>query len=93
MCSLWESEILDANIGRIVLALYVDNGEDFDIDDVIRHLRVNEYVPPLTDEAVSLIPGMIHEWKSHFERKKLNYLQKNKNISWFNDKSYEIFDK
>lgn len=93
MCSLWESEILDANIGRIVFNLYVDNGENFNIDDVIRHLKNNENVPSLTDETISMIPGMINEWKSHFERKKLNYLQKNKNISWFNDKSYEIFDK
>lgn len=76
MCSLWESEILDANIGRIVFTLYVDNGENFNIDDVIRHLKNNENVPPLTDETISLIPGMIDEWKTHFERKKIKLFAK-----------------
>ena len=83
----FDRELLHSNIGHEVLWLYVNNNGELSNESVEKRLaeKMN-----LTDEMRSHIGPMVAEWVQHLNRKRDEYVQKSKYVSWCTDATYDL---
>ena len=90
MLCVFDRELLYSNVGQIVYWLHVNNNGEVNIEDVVRRLEEVDSLE-LTNEMRLVLPTVVHEWVEHFERKKNEYVPKSKNVSWWDDRTYNIW--
>ena len=83
----FDRELLHSNVGHEVLWFYVNNNGEFDKKDVVKRL---EQKMKLTDEMRSYISPMVAEWVQHLNRKRDEYAQKSKFVTWCTDATYDL---
>ena len=83
----FDKEFLRSNVGHEVLWFYVNNNGEFTKEDVEKRLaeKMN-----LTDEMRSYIGPTVGEWVQHLNRKRDEYVQKSKLVSWCTDATYDL---
>lgn len=85
--SRFDLELLDSQIANIVKGFYVNNREDFLIADVIN--KLDKSIVERSDFS-KLIPDLVIKWRAHLERKKQNYVQKSRYVTWLTDNTYDL---
>lgn len=79
-------EIIHSDIGRIILGSY-RNGSEPDVEYVVK--RLSEKMQ-LDDDILPFVAQQIEYWKAHFDRKRDEYVQKSKYVSWLTDATYDL---
>lgn len=83
----FDKELLHSNIGHEVLWFYVNNNGELTEESVVK--RLTEKMS-LTDEMRSYIGPMMREWVQHLNRKRDEYVQKSKFVTWLTDATYDL---
>lgn len=83
----FDKELLHSNIGHEVLWFYVNNNGELTEESVVK--RLTEKMS-LTDEMRSYIGPMVREWVQHLNRKRDEYVQKSKFVTWLTDATYDL---
>ena len=83
----FDRELLHSNVGHEVLWFYVNNNEELSIESVEKRLAEKM---SLTDEMRSEVPPIVAEWVQHLNRKRDEYVQKSKYVSWCTDATYDL---
>lgn len=82
----FQKEIIHSDIGRIILGSY-RNGGEANVEYVAK--RLSEKMQ-LDDDIVPFIAQQTEYWKAHFDRKRDEYVQKSKYVSWLTDATYDL---
>lgn len=91
MClSLFDKELLESNVAAAVLWHYVNNNGEMTEESVVRRVK-EKLAKNFTDEMRNYISPMMAKWVQHFERKKNEYVQKSKFVTWCTDATYDLF--
>lgn len=83
----FDKELLHSNIGHEVLWFYVNNNGELTEESVVKRLAEKM---SLTDEMRSHISPMMREWVQHLNRKRDEYVQKSKFVTWLTDATYDL---
>lgn len=90
MClSLFFRELLESNVGAAVLWHYVNNNGEMTEESVVRRVK-EKLAENFTEEMRSYIGPMMAKWVQHLERKKNDYVQKSKFVTWCTDATYDL---
>lgn len=90
MLCAFDREILHSNVGQVIHWLYVNNNGEVNMENVVRRLEDADSVE-LTEEMRLVLPAMVEWWVEHFERKRMEYVPKSKNVNWLDDRTYNIW--
>lgn len=82
----FNKEIIHSAVGNCVLGIYRNGGEVSE-EYVVKHL---EERLTLTDEMRSYISPAVAEWVQHLNRKRDEYVQKSKFVTWLTDATYDL---
>jgi hypothetical protein len=82
----FNKEIVHSAVGNCVLGIYRNGGEVSE-ECVVKHL---EERLTLTDEMRSYIGPALAEWVQHLNRKRDEYVQKSKFVTWLTDATYDL---
>jgi hypothetical protein len=82
----FDKELVHSAVGNCVLGIY-RNGGQVSEECVVKHL---EERLTLTDEMRSYIGPMLREWVQHLNRKRDEYVQKSKFVTWLTDATYDL---
>ena len=82
----FDKELIHSAVGNCVLAIY-RNGGTVREEYVVKHL---EERLTLTDEMRRNIGTAVAEWVQHLNRKREEYVQKSKYVSWCTDATYDL---
>ena len=83
----FDRELLHSSIGHEVLWFYVNNKGELNEESVEKRLAEKM---SLTDEMRSEVPPIVAEWVQHLNRKRDEYVQKSKYVSWCTDATYDL---
>ena len=83
----FDRELLHSNVGHEVLWFYVNNNGELSNESVVKRLAEKM---SLTDEMRSEVPPIVAEWVQHLNRKRDEYVQKSKYVSWCTDATYDL---
>lgn len=83
----FDKELVHSAVGNCVLGIYRNGGEVSE-EHVVKHL---EERLTLTDEMRSYIVPAVAEWVQHLNRKREEYVQKSKFVTWCTDATYDLF--
>lgn len=82
----FDKELVHSAVGNCVLGIYRNGGEVSE-EYVVKHL---EERLTLTDEMRSYIGPAVAEWVQHLNRKRDEYVQKSKFVTWCTDATYNL---
>lgn len=82
----FDKELVHSAVGNCVLGIYRNGGEVSE-ECVVKHL---EERLTLTDEMRSYISPALAEWVQHLDRKREEYVQKSKFVTWLTDATYDL---
>lgn len=82
----FDKELVHSAVGNCVLGIYRNGGEVSE-ECVVKHL---EERLTLTDEMRSYISPAMAEWVQHLNRKRDEYVQKSKFVTWSTDATYDL---
>lgn len=82
----FNKEIVHSAVGNCVLGIYRNGGEVSE-EYVVKYL---EERLTLTDEMRSYIGPALAEWVQHLNRKRDEYVQKSKFVTWLTDATYDL---
>lgn len=83
----FDKELLHSNIGHIIIWFYINRNGEFTSEDVEKRLAEKM---ELTDEMRSYMGPIVAEWVQHLNRKKEEYVQKSKHVTWLTDATYDL---